>query len=503
VACPHPCLNDPVTCAAGARSRFLNKPPAPNRKLRRKFSRFVRKWCRENLTPLPCNSDTSFHSWIDGTNYPKWRKDELSRCKANLGSIWDLDNRKRYWGCKSFVKAEVYPTFKHARPINSRSDEFKISVGPIFKLIETEVYKHPAFIKHVPVNERADYVSRMLYSPGSVYLATDYTSFESLFDAELMRICEFAMYRYMTKFLPEGDEFWKLICAVLLGKNFCKFRGVHTEVDATRMSGEMCTSLGNGFSNLMFMLFICKECGCTRVRGVVEGDDGLFTMRGVPPVTGDFEKLGLRIKLDVYDDLGMASFCGIVIDPYDKSILTDPMEVLSTFGWTTREYCRANDETLRMLLRAKSLSLAHQYPGCPIVSSLAYYGMRITSDIPDELALSRVLKTCNNWERGQYLSIYGFRVPYHPVGFGSRVVVEKKYGVSVQDQLAIEQYLDNLTVRTPLVCDAISRNIPACWKEYYERYSLLKDRFDLNLMYPPNIWSEYVGFRQEWVDDPT
>ena len=139
----------------------------------------------------------------------------------------------------------------------------------------------------------------------------------------------------------------------------------------------MNTSLGNGFSNLMFMAFVCEKLGLN-CNGVVEGDDGLFAFNGNTPSASDFTKYGFNIKLDVHSEISTASFCGNVFDPEDRQIMTCPYDVLSTFGWTTNKYAKSSDKTLKALLRSKSLSLAYQYPGCPILSSLAQYGLRVT-----------------------------------------------------------------------------------------------------------------------------
>jgi hypothetical protein len=54
--------------------------------------------------------------------------------------------------CSSFVKDEHYEGWKYPRLINSRSDQFKVFIGPTIKAMEHLVYSHlPEFIKHVPV----------------------------------------------------------------------------------------------------------------------------------------------------------------------------------------------------------------------------------------------------------------------------------------------------------------------------------------------------------------
>jgi len=496
-ACPHPDPHDPLTTAAGVRKRFAFAPPKPKRELIRKLRKFVRSWLRKNLKPLPPESDTSIEHWLENTNYPAWRKAELLETWKNITNI--RDPTKKYLKVKSFMKDEVYPEYKHARAINSRHDAFKCYVGPIFKLIEHEVYKNQHFIKHIPVADRPKYIMEKLFRPNATYVATDYTAFESLFTAELMEACEFELYDYMTTHLPQHDDFMGLCRDVLMGRNVCEFKHFVVEVPATRMSGEMCTSLGNGFSNLMFMLFMCDLVGCTDVEGVVEGDDGLFVMNGTPPSVQDFEELGLVIKLEVHRDLNTASFCGIIFDTEDKVNITDPRDVLATFGWCSARYTLARTQIRKALLRCKSLSYAYQYPGCPIIQSLAQYGLRMTRSIDIRRILEKD-RTMSMWEREQLLEAvakvgYG-NVPFVPVKINTRLLVEQQFGITIEHQIMVEKYLDNLGSLEPLDSELLAMYLPMSWGHFYDTYVLPLDK--ANPDNPSRVWAKLDGFVKEW-----
>jgi len=501
-ACPHPDLADGASAYAGAMKRFCGKPPTAKPTELYKFRRFVRCWIMENLIALPHDSDVSVDTWLEHTNYPQWRKDELRSVWEAVEDIWDPVKAREYFSCKSFVKDEVYPSYKHCRAINSRSDAFKCAVGPIFKLIEEQVFNHPAFIKHVPMEERPEYIFQRLHSEGALYIATDYTAFESQFVQELMSACEFELYRFMVRCLPSGAEFMRLVEEVIGGLNVCKFRDFVVKLHGTRMSGEMCTSLGNGFSNLMFMLYTCQKVGCSSVIGVVEGDDGLFTMVGTPPTKEDFADLGLIIKADTHTRLETASFCGMVFDLEDRRIVTDPRKVLATFGWTSRQYQGARPHKLRQLLRCKALSLACQYPGCPIVSALARYSMRVTEGTTGIVEQYLRTRSLSSWERDRILQVIAnskaspARIP---IGMNSRYLVQELYDIDVQTQFEIENYLDSLQELQPLDNEHITAIMPLVWREYYDAYSSTVDRIDPDISYPVSQrWPEMAGFRKEW-----
>ncbi len=497
-ACVHPDPRDPETMIAGTIKRFAYRPPTADEKLMKELGRFTEKWLKKNLTPLSPGTDVSFETWLKNTNYEEWRKVELRKAHHDGPDLWTVPARAarrkypKYFHCKSFMKDEFYQTWKHARGINSRHDKFKCLVGPIFHAIEEEVYKHPAFIKHVPVADRPDYIMKMLYRVGASYVATDYTSFESLFTRLIMQTVEFKLYDYMTKNLSVGPRFMEYVNEILGGRNKCKFKTFTVDLEATRMSGEMCTSLGNGFSNLMFMLFMCEKLGCKDVAGVVEGDDGLFTMVGAPPTKDDFAQLGLVIKMEHHQAIETASFCGLLFDPEDRLIVTDPRKVLGTFGWTKMQYLKAKDDKLDQLLRAKSLSLAYQYPGCPIISALGQYGLRITRE--QDLGWVRKVTT-NPWER-ERLDQCLKRGPVKPIPppHRTRQLVAKLYNIPVDVQVEIEKYLDGLSVKQPLDHPLINLLVPQPWFKYFSDYTQLHTR---DMSSEKRLHKNRVG-RREW-----
>lgn len=495
---PHPDPQDPETMHAGIAKRFLCETPRIDPKVLASLREFVRKWLRSNLVPISPEEDLSVPTWLKQTNYPQFRREELLRVWEDTDEDVTRDPFRKHFKCKSFMKDETYPTWKHARGINSRSDAFKCAVGPIFKAIEHEVFKHPAFIKKVPIEQRPAYLKDLLYRGGATYFATDYTSFEGLFVAELMEAVEFELYDYMTSCHPCHDKFMFLCHNVLAGRNVCEYKYNTACVDATRMSGEMCTSLGNSFANLMIMLFICEEKGNSETKGAVEGDDGLFTTIGTPPTTGDFERLGLIIKLEVHQELSTASFCGIIFDENDLCNLTDPRKVLATFGWGSRKYAMAKASTLDSLLRCKALSFAHQYPGCPIVQSLARYGLRVTSSVISPNDARRINNMSDSWLRERYSRALENPVCFKPIGFGSRMLVERLFRIPIDHQLKIEAYLDSLSVRTPLRCPYIDWCMAREWRDYWAEYSVVpQDKRSRDLEYPSRTWPSTKEY-DEW-----
>jgi len=437
------------------------------------------------MTPLSVTEDVTFETWIENTPYTLARKDELRRIFYDSGLDYYMTVEEKFLFVKSFVKDETYPTYKHARAINSRSDIFKCLVGPIFQKISDQLFKTPWFIKKIPINERPQYILDMLYRTGHYYFISDYTSFEAHFTREMMEDCEMQLADYMTKDLPQHSWFMDLLTRAKCGTNSINFKNWGCEIEAKRMSGEMDTSLSNGFSNLMFMLYMCEQAGLKDVRGVIEGDDGLFVFKGDPSKLNNkvFADFGLSIKMERVENLNHASFCGMIFDLDERTNVTDPISELVSFGWTTGRYAKSKPGVHKCLIRAKALSLAYQYPACPILTTLAYKMAELTAGY-DSMAfvesqgsaayclyeIEMIRKSHDYFDKNNLK-----REP----GPKTRLLVQEMYGLLVEDQIAIENYISNLTRLEPIDHPAIGKYLASDWIDYYNRYTLPFNRRDV------------------------
>lgn len=256
----------PTCFAAAMVKRVGSETNKTDKKIMRKFERFVKNFLEQNLEPLAYETDFELDTWLEKTHYTQQRKDDLRKIwRENLGHFMDKETTE----VKCFLKDECYSDFKYARAIMARSDLFKCYYGPYIKAIEEEVYKLPWFIKHVPECERPKHLTDMLHMDGVNYFVSDHTSFEAAFTPEIMRATEFQLYSYMTKHLIQGNaDFMRMNYKVLGQINNITSRLGQAKCTG-RMSGEMCTSLGNGFANLMSMLFILEEAGASNIAGEI------------------------------------------------------------------------------------------------------------------------------------------------------------------------------------------------------------------------------------------
>jgi len=467
-------MKDPLTVLHGLMKRVMIKPSPYEPKLLLQLKNFVETITPLLLNPLSPLSNTAFYAWLNKTPYPKWRKDQLTEVFLSMNSTVTSKD----FSVGGFIKDETYPEYKHARGINARNDKAKVLLGPIFKLIEEQVFKLPFFIKKIPKRKRARHLMKYLYRANARYAVTDFTSFEAHFTTLIMEILERPLYHYMTQYLDQHQEFMSYYDEFILGINSIRFSYFTVNIEGTRMTGEMNTSLGNGWSNLMLYLFTL-HCSGYDLKDLltiplrVEGDDGICTLDNDKLIRKDiFEKLGFSVKLEIVDNIEEASFCGNVFDPQDMIIIPNIIETLADFGWGNSKYARSRSSKLHGLLKAKAYSLLYEYPGCPLLQSLAHriiYLLRNVRHIHDstfnyykhhhQTMLQQAIQKWNNTE-----------LPFIDTPLRTRFLVEKLYNIPVNIQLILEQYFMNITDLKELNHPLLTMLIPDLWLKNSQQY---------------------------------
>jgi hypothetical protein len=445
---------------AGVCKRIANQPPEPKKGLLREFATFVKQWLVDNLVPLSNEEVPSVEQWLANTTYRPSRVQELLRVAKRNRESPNCRGERRQTKVSCFVKEESYIAFKYPRCIFSRADDFKVNVGPIFSAIEHLLFQMKYFIKYVPVRERGKFVfDRLGQYEGWKTIATDYSAFESQFTRPMMKACEFQLYQYMTKHLVEGPDFMKLINNAILGQNNCSFKRFDVKIPAGRMSGEMNTSLGNGFTNLMVFLFLNSRlgnmCDC-----LVEGDDMIACYRGKEITAQMYSDLGFNVKLQNCEKLNTASFCGQIFDLENRRVICDPLKILLNFGWTSQQYANAGFKVREELRNAKAMSFLAQYPGCPIVSSFCEQVLRCS-----KMKRFRLGTDLRHFQVQQFLKERYFDVRLEKVTMSSRILMEEVFGFTISEQLSLEAYFDELSVIKPISHPIITSH---CTQEHFD-----------------------------------
>jgi len=428
---PHADLNDARTSICGVLKRVACKPFTPIPGIVEELKKYNKKLINKLLVPVDKFSDLSFETWLSQTNYTESRKNELRKAfeKTKTAKWEDIIE------VGAFTKDEQYPLFKHLRKINARNDMFKTLIGPIVKAIEKIVFSLPYFIKKIPNKDRPAYIKDLfnkkiamiiegddaLAKAFGIIFGTDFTAFESHFTEEMMSALETPLYEHMTSELDDQGNYLRLF-DVLKGNNHIVDKFYTLDIPATRMSGEMNTSLGNSWSNFVILKFLLHK----HKRMLTEKD---------------YRDLGFNVKLEVFKNLGEASFCGMIFNEDVCDIIVDPRKALSNFSWNTDKYTLSGLKKKRELLKCKALSYIHMYPRCPIIRALCN---KVLELIPENLRVRQHFFS-SNYLYERFVINHTKELPNGIIKFETRQLMADKFGITIEDQCSMERTINSLT----------------------------------------------------------
>lgn len=498
-ALPVPETTHTLSQIEGAVKRVATAMPPINRATLLRLSRFVERFLNLHFGNKRFQYDEmfDFEEWIQNTPYTVKRKQEL-REVFKKGQYNDVRTT-----VKGFTKDENYPEYKFHRGIMSRDDDYKVRVGPFFKKFGEIIFNSEWFIKKIPIPDRPKAIAEKIEKFVNKFM-TDFSSFEATFGKHLMAI-ERMIYKWFLKYNPHKDAILKLYDAGINCRNYITFKNFVMSLDRRRMSGEMNTSEGNGIMNLMMTFFLCEERGDRDYNAFFEGDDSIVGTESNCPTEEQYKELGANIKIDKPENWNEGSFCGMVFHEDVLDNVSDPLEALMSFGYTTQQYCNATRCKLDALLRAKGFSLLYQYPGCPILRELALYGLRITQHIDDEY-LSETFRKMNicSYEREIFDEVMKnkHRLVYdRKIDIRSRILVQNKFQISIEEQIHVEKYLQSLNANQPLQIPILLNRTNADCRDYYSRFAVTADpkyihkvNFTVSVYKPAKIWLDSHKF---------
>lgn len=421
--------------------RGLIKRVAPKEKpidpdVMRRFKEFMKDKIRHMpVAPGGQSFEVLQEDWLSHSNYNGKRREQLRR-KATEVFNHEVP-RYKILRVESFIKSEFYDELKECRIINSRSDWFKAVVGPYIHLVEKYVYDRH-FIKHCLPSEVAQKMTEVARGYDLFY-ETDYSSFESSFSIDVMVECELAMFKHVLANYPEAISY---IESAYKGKNFVFFKGDKTQqttatFKGSRMSGEMWTSLCNGFTNKCLVEFMFRESN-TYGDFLVEGDDGFICSKH-PINTKLVDDLGFTLKIQEESDPTRVKFCSLSV--CDGKIVPDVPRVLSHYGKINDMmiadcFRRATKRSLKNvdeLMKAKAQSLLATSRGIPILQAVAVQQLKIYS----KTHLNP--KYFDWWEK----TFFDLCKPVSPskISLTMRKFVQDNFGISIDRQIEIESHI--------------------------------------------------------------
>lgn len=494
---------------------FTNK----NRTMK-KFERFVKVWLKQNLTPLKyfeMSHELLDKEWLtDAKHYTLKQKNMYHNLLDKYLQLPVRDYKalgyENIYACNSFIKKEFYGELKEPRIINARSDLFKTLVAPYIKMIEHATIYNQHFIKGRTPLER---VQRMkeIAERFKFVCESDYSSFEGSFSIQFQRICEKQLFDYM---LSNNQEVKEIVDEVyekrvdeqeIKRKLYKKFgtddiRDCIDDDDAqafalyesrlrqryeepprnimisansrkwhdrclcegSRMSGDMWTSLANGFSNMMIFLFTMRrtisksrQAHPVEYDFIVEGDDGFFAAN--IPFIAEFEQvvkeLGFNIKIVRGIDINDLQFCSTCLGP-NTTPVPDFWRLLEKFGWSfdsviIDNYDEKQTAYERKMLYAKALSLNAESQGIPILQPLSIKIIELTG----RFTLKQ--RIFDYWDT-EVLKLDEWTPSSQPITDEMRVFFANRFGIRVDDQIKLEEFINKQTTCRFVI--PIDRNHP-------------------------------------------
>jgi hypothetical protein len=486
-----PNTKDPISAAKGLNKRLIHPRPPIDPGLLVRLDAYADRWNKAHLRPLSPDEVPTFDAWLAEVNHPEWRKAEYRKAKEQ----WDNGevSERRLREKKCFVKAEFYDDPKYHRIIHSPHDWEKVLQGPFIAALEEQLFARPEFIKKIPRAQWPVYIRDRVGKPGYRCYSSDYSSFEANHVTPLQEATELKMARYVFQNLLHeygvNDILTSDARKDLQSKLFSAW------IKGTRSSGRMSTSVFNGYDNQIFNGFVLEEfCGATDIVCVVEGDDGLFVHNGHrDPEPWMFERLGLTIKIIVVDNWYEASFCGVVTHPDVLNTLASPWKVIFTCSWAGQSYLRAKEATLSKLAQVKGLSYLAQYPGAPVIQSVAIWMLRNSEYDParlDELLdWYQQQRGITFWDK-QVISdiracqyIRDTNLFAHPISMGSREVVARVFGMDIETQALFESIFDGADSHVALPVELV----PVKYRRQWDEFCRFRGKMDTELQVPHHL----------------
>lgn len=217
--------------------------------------------------------------------------------------------------------------------------------------------------------------------------------------------------------------------------------GIRYKIRAKRASGDLNTALGNSILNYGMIAAWIERIGNPKHNILLDGDDSVLVLErkeGDEWVTALQQHMldcGMVTEVDVVDRLSEAEFCQSRVCWGEEGpvMVRNPLKVLDCLTKCPRA---VDDTQSRRILAASALGELMQNPGVPVLSVAAAALYRISGGVCG-------FTTPDAYER---FCIYWTSCIKEGVDDSMRVSFEEAWGITIPEQLAIEQYYMDLAV---------------------------------------------------------
>jgi hypothetical protein len=465
-----PDLNSRRNHMSGIIQRYACDMPDGDRRIRELFALFCKRLIPLKFTPPDLKAFTTlqlFEDWLAHSSYSGWQREKLRRIRNEITHHGIKPQKmKEIVDSLAFTKWEGWDEPKYPRMINSPSDYTKVLLGPILHAIDKATYAGNGEDSHfVKGLDPKTWPAMLLDLFGDDTVAeTDFTSMEAHHEREMIDVVSFWI-RHMMRGMPFLNRERRLIARMMLGTNKSYFSTCTAKIDQRLMSGVLWTSSSNGVLNLMIMLFLkhyhplltleeMVAAAAADKKVKVEGDDGITSVRPerAEHMTQLAELMGFKLKLEPHISFTEAKFCSLIFDRDVLQVLPDPKKVLRKFFLLPPALRDCKESKKRSMIRAKGMSYSYLFHNAPVIGELAHRVCQLTAGLTVNpslglgwmvnLGLEKALADKKTW-----------LLTRPQVDMRSRVLVEERFGVSVNQQLLMERQIRESGPTFLVACD--------------------------------------------------
>lgn len=227
--------------------------------------------------------------------------------------------------------------------------------------------------------------------------------------------------------------------------------GIVYRIKGKRCSGDLNTALGNSMLNWA-MLAAYLEVNHIDGNIYLDGDDSVIICEAqdLPDIKEFMLNFGMESTVEIVNDLEQAEFCqSRIVWTHDGPVMCrNPLKVLDTLFKSPR---KLQDAQMRGVLGASALCELKSSPGMPVITAAACAALSMAGgyaslSTPDAQGKYELLKATS------LVTV---------VDETARVSFENAWGISVADQLALEEYYMSMCVDLPEIRIASAKNVPA------------------------------------------
>lgn len=394
--------------------------------------RAVQSWIIADAIPTEPIQPMDFELWLK--RYPTSKQNCLRTAAEDLMTGRSHPTNR----VNVFLKIEASDKATDPRNITPRSHAFMALVGPYWAAAENLLGKLPFLVKGLTPHQRDKHCQPVATFPN--FISTDFSRFDRSISTLILNEIEIFI---MEQLYPpaEHPDFHHCLELGLHTKGQTPL-GVTYDIQGTRCSGDMQTSIMNGLINRFLTWLVMPHDQNTWV-AFHEGDDGII---GCTDSARDhyttmfptYDLLGFDVKRVISRQLDDHTFCGRILYTQHGSVrsFSDVRRTLQKF------HVNLSQIPSQPYIHAKSLSLLCQNQSTPVLTALFTSIIRLTvCPTPKQISKLR-----------QYDKELFYKYVYHastlrtrPIPPEARVALTK-HGLSIAEQFALEDHYRYWTI---------------------------------------------------------